>query len=202
MSSTYINELKLTQKYEESLSRNNNSAKYVLGLSILMIKPTSKIIRFEEIAEKVVGIYFRNVFKYNLVEHNINQPTKVQQDMKEYFDKYGCPERLTAVDKQKLVELVVKNKNNGFFKYVLPCFTGAKKNEKGQYVYPSVGENEFFSYNMFKEELILSDDFLDIINKKYYMLKCITIEKYIIYMEKRNPDNKEISEIINYYLEE
>ncbi|MDY2883424.1 MAG: hypothetical protein SOT71_12310 [Romboutsia timonensis] len=44
---------------------NNNSAKYILGLSILLIKPSSKVIKFEDIADKVAEIYFRNIFKYS-----------------------------------------------------------------------------------------------------------------------------------------
>ena len=126
--------IELIEKYEKLLLRNNNSYKYVLGLSILMIKPKSRIIKFEEIADKVVDIYFRNIFKYNLIEHNKNQPTKVQQDMKIYFDTYGYKNYLTNLDKENIIKLIVQNKNNGFFKYVLPCFTGAKKNDKGQYI--------------------------------------------------------------------
>ena len=41
--------IELIEKYEKLLLRNNNSYKYVLGLSILMIKPKSRIIKFEEI---------------------------------------------------------------------------------------------------------------------------------------------------------
>ena len=91
--------IELIEKYEKLLLRNNNSYKYVLGLSILMIKPKSRIIKFEEIADKVVDIYFRNIFKYSLIEHNKNQPTKVQQGMKIYFDTYGYKNYLTNLDK-------------------------------------------------------------------------------------------------------
>ena len=191
--------IELIEKYEKLLLRNNNSYKYVLGLSILMIKPKSRIIKFEEIADKVVDIYFRNIFKYNLIEHNKNQPTKVQQDMKIYFDTYGYKNYLTNLDKENIIKLIVQNKNNGFFKYVLPCFIGAKKNDKGQYIYPAIGENEFFYYDLNKEVIVLSDEFLDIINQNQSKLKAITIKKYTEYLEKRNPNNKSISEILNYY---
>ena len=192
-------DIKLVEEYEKLLSRNNNSYKYVLGLSILKIKPKSRIIKFEEIAQVVVDIYFRNIFKYNLVEHSKNQPTKVQQDMQEYFDTYGYKTKLDDRDKENLVKLIVENKKNGFFKYVLPCFNGAKKNEKGYYIYPSIGENNFFYYDLDKEVIVLSEEFLDIINTKHYLLKSITIEKYIQYLERRNPDNNDISYILNEY---
>lgn len=199
MSKIYMDISELIDKYEKSLSRNNNSAKYVLALSILMLKPQNNIIRFEEIADKAIDIYFRNIYKYKLVEHNKNQPTKVQKDMSAYFDKYGYLDELTSTHKNNIVDIVVKNKNNGFFKYVLPCFTGAKKNEKGQYVYPVVGENEFFFYNLNTEEVILSDEFLKLIKQEYHILRFITIEKYAQYLKKRNSQNIEIYEILNYY---
>ena len=81
----------------------------------------------------------------------------------------------------------------------MPCFTGAKKNDKGQYIYPLIGENEFFYYDLNKEVMVLSNEFLYIINKNYSQLNEITIKKYIEYLEKRNPDNKNISKILNYY---
>ena len=63
----------LVEKYKECISKNNNNSyKYVLGLSILLIRPSAKIIKFEEIADKVVEIYFRNIFKYNLIEYKNN----------------------------------------------------------------------------------------------------------------------------------
>ena len=43
--------IELIEKYEKLLLRNNNSYKYVLGLSILMIKHKSRIIKFEEISD-------------------------------------------------------------------------------------------------------------------------------------------------------
>lgn len=191
--------IELIEKYEKLLLRNNNSYKYVLGLSILMIKPESRIIKFEDIADKVVEIYFRNIFKYNLIEHNKNQQTKVQQDMKTYFDTYGYKNHLSDIDKENLINLIVKNKNNGFFKYVLPCFTGAKKNDKGQYIYPLIWENEYFYYDLNKEVIVLSHEYIYIINQKYTLLKNITIEKYAQYLEKRNPKNKDIRKILSHY---
>ena len=73
------------------------------------------------------------------------------------------------------------------------------KNDKGQYIYPLIGENEFFYYDLNKEVMVLSNEFLYIINKNYSQLNEITIKKYIEYLEKRNPDNKNISKILNYY---
>ena len=108
-------------------------------------------------------------------------------------------ENVNDRDKENIIKLIVQNKNNGFFKYVLPCFTGAKKNDKGQYIYPAIGENEFFYYDLTKEVIVLSDEFLDIINQNQSKLKAITIKKYTEYLEKRNPNNKSISEILNYY---
>ncbi len=187
----------MIEKYEKSLSRNNNSAKYVLGLSILMIKPNDKKIKFYDIADKVIDIYYNNVFKHHLVEHNKNQVPKTIQDMKNYFDIYGYPTELTSTDKLNIIKMVVENKKNGFFRYVLPCFTGAKKDDKGTYLYPTRGENEFFSYDLKEEEIILSDEFLNLIKNEYHLLKCITIDKYIDYLKRRNDNNKEISEIMN-----
>lgn len=63
-------DIKLIDLYRESLHHNNNSAKYVLGLSILMLSPNSKEISFEDIAKNAIEIYHRNIFKYNLIEHN------------------------------------------------------------------------------------------------------------------------------------
>lgn len=125
---------RLIEKYKNSISvNNNNSYKYVLGLSILLIKPSSKVIKFEEIADKVVEIYFRNIFKYNLIEYRSkNKVPKVQQDMQCYFDKNNMVELLSLKDKKELIDLIVNNKNNGFFKYVLPCFIGAKKDENNR----------------------------------------------------------------------
>lgn len=191
----------LVEKYKECISKNNNNSyKYILGLSILLIRPSAKIIKFEEIADKVVEIYFRNIFKYNLIEYkNKNQLPKVQQDMQSYFDKNGMVELLSLKQKKELIDLVVANKNNGFFKYVLPCFTGAKKDENGKYIYPNYGCNKFFSYDINKEEIILTDEFFETIIKRYHELKYVTIEEYIKYLRKRNEDNYYIEEIINYY---
>ena len=47
--------------------------------------------------------------------------------------------------------------------------------------------------------MVLSDKFLYIINQNQSKLKAITIKKYTEYLEKRNPNNKNISEILNYY---
>lgn len=192
---------RLVERYKESISKNNNNSyKYVLGLSILLIKPSTEVIKFKEIADKVVEIYFRNIFKYNLIEHkNKNQVPKVQLDMKSYFDKNGYCELLTLKQKKDLINLIVYNKNNGFFKYVLPCFTGAKKDENSRYVYPSLGYNEFFYYDLNKEEIVLTDEFFEVIKKRYHELKYITIEKYIDYLKSINLDNDYIEEIINYY---
>lgn len=187
-------------KYLNYISKNNNnSAKYVLGLSILMVKPKNNIIEFKDIADKVIDIYFRNIFKYDLIEHNKNQPSKVQQDMKEYFETYGYTSELSSIDRNNIRNLIIKNKSNGFFKYVLPCFTGARKNDKGEYIYPNIGENEFFYYDLYKEELILKQDFLNLINEKYYLIKYLTIEYYRKYLEKKNPNIKNINEILIEY---
>lgn len=94
---------------------------------------------------------------------------------------------------------VVSNKNKGFFRYVLPCFTGAKKGSKGRYVYPLKGENDFFSYDLNLCKIELTEPFYELILKKGYQLKCITIEEYIKYLKKRNPKNRNIEQIINYY---
>lgn len=192
---------RLIEKYKNSISvNNNNSYKYVLGLSILLIKPSSKVIKFEEIADKVVEIYFRNIFKYNLIEYRSkNKVPKVQQDMQCYFDKNNMVELLSLKDKKELIDLIVNNKNNGFFKYVLPCFTGAKKDENNRYIYPTFGYNDFFYYDLNNKNIILTDEFFDVLIKRYHELKFITIDKYILYLKSINVDNDYIEEIINYY---
>ena len=59
----------IVYKYKMSISSNNvNSYKYVLGLSIILINPNYKRISFEQIADKVIDIYFNNIIINGLVE--------------------------------------------------------------------------------------------------------------------------------------
>ena len=190
----------IIEKYRKCIStNNNNSYKYVLGLSIIQINPKNKIIKFNDIADKVVDIYFNNIFINKLIEHNKNQETRVQIDMKNYFDKYGLKKELDKSNKEEIVKIIVNNRNNGFFKYVLPCFTGAKKGNNGNYIYPDVGCNEFFSYDINKQEIHLSENMMDIINKQYNLIKNITVEEYSKYLKKKNNNKNNIDYILDEY---
>ena len=182
-------------KYKNAISSNNmNSYKYVLGLSIILINPNYKIISFYQIADKVIDIYFNNIIVNGLVEQKDNNMIALR-DIKEYIDKNDIESELSKKDKNLLIEKLVDNKKNGFFKYVLPCFIGAQKNEKGRYIYPLAGENEFFSYDIDKKEIVLSDEFLGCLQKDYFLLKFITIEEYAKYLEKRN--HRDVKYILN-----
>lgn len=183
-------------KYKNAISSNNmNSYKYVLGLSIILINPNYKIISFYQIADKVIDIYFNNIIVNGLVEQKDNNMIALR-DIKEYIDQNNIKSELSKKDKNLLIEKLVENKNDGFFKYVLPCFTGAKKNEKGRYIYPLDGENEFFSYDIDKKEIVLSDEFLGCLQKDYFLLKFITIEEYAKYLKKKNND-KDVKYILS-----
>lgn len=182
-------------KYKTAISSNNvNSYKYVLGLSIILINPNYKRISFEQIADKVIDIYFNNIIINGLVEQKNNNMIALKQ-IRDYIDENNIKSELNKTDKNLLIEKLIDNQKNGFFKYVLPCFTGAKKDEQGRYVYPLTGENEFFSYNIEEKEIILSDQFFDCLRREYFLLKFITIEEYSKYLEKRN--NKDVKCVLN-----
>ena len=182
-------------KYKNAISSNNmNSYKYVLGLSIILINPNYKTISFYQIADKVIDIYFNNIIINGLIEQKDNNMIALR-DIKEYIEQNNIKFELSKKDKNLLIEKLVNNKKNGFFKYVLPCFIGAQKNEKGRYIYPLDGKNEFFSYDIDKKEIILSDEFFDCLQKDYFLLKFITIEEYAKYLEKKNND-KDIKYIL------
>ena len=193
----YKYEVEISQtayRYKNAISSNNmNSYKYVLGLSIILINPNYKTISFYQIADKVIDIYFNNIIVNGLVEQKDNNMITLR-DIKEYIDQNNIESELSKKDKNLLIEKLVDNKKNGFFKYVLPCFTGAKKNENGNYIYPLDGENEFFSYDIEKKEIILSDEFFDCLQKDYFLLKFITIQEYAKYLEKKN--NKDVKYIL------
>ena len=185
----------IVYKYKMSISSNNvNSYKYVLGLSIILINPNYKRISFEQIADKVIDIYFNNIIINGLVEQKNNNMIALKQ-IRDYIDENNIKSELNKTDKNLLIEKLIDNQKNGFFKYVLPCFTGAKKDEQGRYVYPLTGENEFFSYNIEEKEIILSDKFFDCLRREYFLLKFITIEEYSKYLEKRN--NKDVKCVLN-----
>lgn len=185
----------IVYKYKMSISSNNvNSYKYVLGLSIILINPNYKRISFEQIADKVIDIYFNNIIINGLVEQKNNNMIALKQ-IRDYIDENNIKSELNKTDKNLLIEKLIDNQKNGFFKYVLPCFTGAKKDEQGRYVYPLTGENEFFSYNIEEKEIILSDKFFDCLRREYFLLKFITIEEYSKYLEKRN--NKDVKYVLN-----
>ena len=105
---------------------------------------------------------------------------------------------LTDKNKQELANIVLGDKNKGFFKYVLPCFTGAKKDYKGRYAYSAKWWNEFSIYDLNLGKWSWQNFTMNCL-KKYHELKYITIEEYINYLQKRNPKNTRIEEIINYY---
>lgn len=185
----------IVYKYKMSISSNNvNSYKYVLGLSIILINPNYKRISFEQIADKVIDIYFNNIIINGLVEQKNNNMIALKQ-IRDYIDENNIKSELNKTDKNLLIEKLIDNQKNGFFKYVLLCFTGAKKDEQGRYVYPLTGENEFFSYNIEEKEIILSDKFFDCLRREYFLLKFITIEEYSKYLEKRN--NKDVKYVLN-----
>ena len=117
------------------------------------------------------------------------------KQIRDYIDENNIKSELNKTDKNLLIEKLIDNQKNVFFKYVLPCFTGAKKDEQGRYVYPLTGENEFFSYNIEEKEIILSDQFFDCLRREYFLLKFITIEEYSKYLEKRN--NKDVKCVLN-----
>lgn len=185
----------IVYKYKMSISSNNvNSYKYVLGLSIILINPNYKRISLEQIADKVIDIYFNNIIINGLVEQKNNNMIALKQ-IRDYIDENNIKSELNKTDKNLLIEKLIDNQKNGFFKYVLPCFTGAKKDEQGRYVYPLTGENEFFSYNIEEKEIILSDKFFDCLRREYFLLKFITIEEYSKYLEKRN--NRDVKYVLN-----
>ena len=189
------------EDYASCLRYNNNSYKFVLGLAILKIKEREEgnYIDFYKLAEEITEIYFRNIFKFNINENGKNKETRVEQIMKNYFTKYGYTSELTNTDKKNISKLIVENKKDGFFKYTLPCFDCAKKDDKGRYLYPDKGKNDFFYYDIDKEEIILTDDFLNLIKKEKKSLNRITIEKYELFLKKRNENIKNIHEILKYY---
>ncbi|MGM9530969.1 hypothetical protein, partial [Intestinibacter sp.] len=63
----------IVYKYKNAISSNNiNSYKYVLGLSIILINPNYKRISFNQIADKVIDIYFNNIIVNKLMEQKNN----------------------------------------------------------------------------------------------------------------------------------
>ena len=187
----------LVDEYKLAISsNNNNSYKYVLGLSILQISPSYNRITFEQIADKVLNIYIRNILEYNLKEYNASQVPETIKMIKNYFEDRDI-KHINIRDRKELIERMINNKKNGFFKYVLACFTGAKKNINGYYEYPSIGENKIFSNDLSKKEIILTDNFLNVINEEYDEIKIITTQAYINYLQKKNSTN--IKEVFKSY---
>ena len=139
---------------------------------------------------------FDDFFDYPFVKNEAESNGLMKTDVKDTEHGYEITMNLPGVKKED-VKAALKD---GYL--TISATSDSKKeekNDKGQYIYPAIGENEFFYYDLNKEVIVLSDEFLDIINQNQSKLKAITIKKYTEYLEKRNPNNKSISEILNYY---
>ena len=121
---------------------NQNTYKYALAYAFLEINLDSAFIDFDTIAKKVIEFYYLKAVQPQLVHTNNKkqQPivvTVIERVMKEYGYDYSY-ESIPDDAMEKMVCEIVEEKNKGFFKYVLPCWEGAKKDDRGYYVYPCI----------------------------------------------------------------
>jgi hypothetical protein len=73
-----------------------------------------------------------------------------------------------------------------FFSYVLSCWQGASRNQRGYYVHPKLGINEFFSYDVIKKEIELTEPFIACINDHRETLRNLNVLEWAQFLEKFN----------------
>ena len=171
-------------------SKNQNTYKYALGYALAVLNPKGITISFEEIADIVVDFYYERAIVPNLRHsNNKNQVPRVIQDMQKVLEDYAYlpgVEPLPKRFKVSMIEKVISNTTNGFFRYVLPCWEEAIKNEKGYYIYPKEGENSCFSYSVDKREIVLKEEFKNCINEYSNRLQAKVLEELSEFLKKYN----------------
>lgn len=169
---------------------NQNTYKYALGYALAVLNPKEERVAFEEIAEIVVDFYYTRAILPNIRHsNNKKQVPIIIQDMQSVLEEYPYiigVEELPRELKKKMVEKVISNTKNGFFRYVLPCWEGAQKNEKGNYLYPKEGENGYFSYSLEKKEMVLCSAFMNIILRDSEKIKVEILEQLELFLKKYN----------------
>lgn len=159
---------------------NQNTYKHALGYVLAQLNPQNNIIEFKEIADKVIDFYYTRAIIPGLSHtSNPKQQPKAITAIKEVLQEEGLLENVDVIPKEikeRMIEKIVNEKNKGFFKYVLPCWEGARKSPNGNYIYPPVGENSCFSYSLGTRQIILKDDFKNLINDNSELLKEMVLE--------------------------
>lgn len=168
-------------EYIELISkRNQNTYKYALGYVLAELNPEKNIIPFQVIADKIIDFYYMRAVLPKLSHtNNPAQKQKVITTIEEVIQEEGLLEDVDVIPekiKKKIVKKIVREKNNGFFKYVLPCWEGARKNSSEKYIYPEVGENNCFWYSLVSEEIVLKEDFKSLINYNSELLKKMVLQ--------------------------
>ncbi|EOD00505.1 HNH endonuclease [Caldisalinibacter kiritimatiensis] len=194
--------------YKNALLGNQNSYKFALGLAIINTIKSDRKISYTKIAKEIARYYFKHHFIYKINEtNNLNQKPIVITILEEYMKiKYGkkiIPTKLTNNDldnlsiylidpskmKCKVNDLEIKKKLNkqGFFYYTLPCWQHAsKENGKKYYSYKQKDENDYFSYDIDEQEIVITDSFYKLITKEKELLKYITVTEWVKFAEKFN----------------
>ncbi|MDO5516197.1 MAG: hypothetical protein Q4F66_01505 [Clostridium sp.] len=171
-------------------SGNQNTYKYALGYALAVIKPQDKVVLFEDIAEVIVEFYYIRAIVPNLRHsNNERQVPRVIQDMEEVLESYSYlpgVEKLPEELKKSMMKKVIDNITNGFFRYVLSCWEGARKNEKGYYIYPKEGKNSCFSYSLARQEIVLEEEFKECINRNSEMIQQDILEGLSEFLKKYN----------------
>jgi hypothetical protein len=160
-------------KYQKTISSGNqNSYKFALGFAILDRYDGTSRLAFSSLSEIVAKLYYRNHVVFRLREtNNASQEPNAIKIIARYLEQCGMagqpPRQLSSSGMRELAKLIVEPPprwGRSFFAYVLPCWQGASRDSRGYYIHPKQGANDFFSYDVVKKEIALSDSFMTCIN--------------------------------------
>jgi len=182
-------------KYQKTISSGNqNSYKFALGFAILDRYDGTSRLAFSRLSEIVAKLYYRNHVVFRLREtNNASQEPNAIKIIAKYLEQCGMagqpPKQLSGYHLRELAKLLVEPPSGwgrSLFAYVLPCWQGASRDIRGYYVHPKQGANEFFSYDVVKKEIALSDSFMTCINQHKMTLLSLSILEWAQFLEKFN----------------
>lgn len=173
---------------------NQNSYKFALGRAVIEEYEGDVHIFISKLAARIAGYYYRNLQVFKLRETNNpgQQPTatKVLQGLiKSRYGDSRVPKRMSKQFREYYASKLVlppKGWGRSVFAYVLPCWQGATKNDRGYYNYPSSGANEFFEYSIDEGMIRLSSGFAETIDSHRATLLSLVILEWARFLEKFN----------------
>jgi hypothetical protein len=194
----------MIELFQKTISTGNqNTYKFALGLAMVQEYKDDSKINLLPIAKRFAEYYYRNhiVFKLRETNNPDQEPMALiilRRLVREYYKDDLPPRKIDNIFKEKYSNALLNpplDLRKSVFTYVLPCWQGAKKSQHGNYLYPSNGKNDFFSYSKDEGFLVLTQKFEDTIKRYRRTLLSITILEWARFIEKFNQLPNLISKI-------